>query len=87
MRLADPIPISAPVLVGEPTIERFLTIRAAADALGVPTFAMRRAAKAGQFPTYQLGNRRQRVRLSEVVAAIDRLASARQAEPTQSFES
>lgn len=57
------------------SIEKLMCPGAAADALGTPVFVMRRAAKAGQFPTYRLGNRRRRVRLSEVTAAIDRLAS------------
>jgi hypothetical protein len=50
MRSADPVSISAPVNVGELTIEKFHTIPAAARALGVPTTKVRRAVKAAISP-------------------------------------
>ena len=52
--------------------EQLLTLQAAADKLGLPVFKIRRAAKRGLFPTYTLLNGRKLVRLSEVVAAIER---------------
>lgn len=50
---------------------RLLTFNQAAAALGLPVWKLRRAAKAGLFPTYHVLNTRRLVRLSEVVAAID----------------
>jgi excisionase family DNA binding protein len=52
--------------------EQFLTLGAVSEALNVPLFAVRRAAKNGTFPSYKVGNGRVRVRLSEVIAAIER---------------
>jgi hypothetical protein len=52
--------------------EPFLTYQAAADVLDLPLFKIRRAAKAGLFPTYSLLNKRKLVRLSEIVTAIER---------------
>ena len=54
-----------------PVIEKLVTLRDAAIALGVPGFKVTRAAKAGTFPTYTLFNERKLVRLSEVIAAIE----------------
>ena len=51
--------------------ERLLTINQAAEELGVHTWALRRAVKAGTIPAYAPFNGRKLVRLSEVVAAID----------------
>jgi hypothetical protein len=48
---------------------------AAAERLGLPVFKIRRAAKLGLFPTYSILNGRKLVRLSEVVAAIERSRS------------
>ena len=55
-------------------IERLLTLRELSSALSVPLFAVRRAAKNGEFPVYHIGNGHGRVRLSEVVAAVERRA-------------
>jgi hypothetical protein len=52
--------------------ERLLTYGAAAAKLGLPIFKIRRAAKRGLFPTYSILNGRKLVRLSEVIAAIER---------------
>jgi excisionase family DNA binding protein len=52
--------------------EPFLTIQAAAALLNLPVFKLRRAARRGLFPIYRIGNGRILVRLSEVVAAIER---------------
>ncbi len=49
----------------------YLTLPAAARALGLPVNMLRRAAKAGKFPTYCVGGPRLRVLLSEVRAWID----------------
>jgi hypothetical protein len=52
-------------------IEKLVTLKDTAIVLGVPTFKVARAAKAGAFPTYMLFNKRKLVRLSEVIAAIE----------------
>lgn len=52
-------------------IEPFLTVQKAAKELGVHTWALRRAIKAGTIPAYQPFNGRKLLRLSEVVAAIN----------------
>jgi excisionase family DNA binding protein len=57
----------------DPNVERLITLTELAESLGVPLFAIRRAANRGEFPTYQLGNGRRRVRLSEVITAIERM--------------
>jgi excisionase family DNA binding protein len=54
--------------------EHFITLGELAENLGVPLFAVRRAARRGEFPTYRLGNRRCRVRLSEVITAIEKMS-------------
>jgi len=59
-----------------PGIERLRTLREVSVALSVPLFAVRRATKAGQFPTYRIGNGRTRVRLSEVISAVTASAEA-----------
>jgi hypothetical protein len=64
---------SSPTSSTEP--EQLLTLVAAAERLGLPTFKIRRAAKRGLFPTYSILNGRKLVRLSEVVAAIERSRS------------
>ncbi|MGQ4274938.1 hypothetical protein [Terrihabitans sp. B22-R8] len=51
--------------------EKLCTIKAAAQALGVHEWALRRAIKRGFVPAYTPFNSRRLVRLSEVVAAID----------------
>lgn len=52
--------------------EKFYTLKEAARLLGLPYFKLARAARLGLFPTYSLLNRRRLVRLSEVIAAIER---------------
>lgn len=52
--------------------EKLITLKAAGEILGIPYYKMRKAAKLGLFPVYRFGNSRMLVRLSEVVAAIDR---------------
>lgn len=52
------------------SIEPLKTIKQAADSLGVPVSAMRRSARQGIFPVYSF-NGRIRVRLSEIVSAIE----------------
>jgi hypothetical protein len=51
--------------------EKLTTVKKAADTLGLPPWKLRRAAKAGAFPTYTVLNSRRLVRLSEVIAAIE----------------
>lgn len=51
-------------------VERLLTLREAADSIGVPLFAMRKAAKSALVPIYRVVNGRQRLKLSELIAAI-----------------
>jgi excisionase family DNA binding protein len=48
-----------------------LTIQAAAERLGVHTWALRRAVKRGDVPSYRGFNSRRLVRLSEVLATIE----------------
>jgi hypothetical protein len=54
----------------QPT-EKLITLKEAADTLGLPSWKLRRAAKGGLFPIYTLLNTRLLVKLSEVVAAIE----------------
>jgi hypothetical protein len=51
--------------------EPLITIKAAAEALSLPTWKLSRAAKRGTIPTYRILNTRRYVKLSEVVAAIE----------------
>jgi hypothetical protein len=53
------------------TTERLLTLKQAAEALGLPYFKVQRAAKAGLFNTYTFYNKRPLVRLSEVIRVIE----------------
>lgn len=55
-----------------PTLEpeALLTLPKCAELLDVPIYAIRRAAKRGVFPTYSVFSGRVRVRMSEVVVAI-----------------
>lgn len=53
------------------TFEPYLTIPQAARDLGVPVSSFRRAVGAGEVPSHRPFNQRVRVRLSEVVAAIE----------------
>jgi excisionase family DNA binding protein len=54
----------------EKPVEPYVTIAEAAQTLGVHTWALRRAVKAGTIPAYAPFNSRKLVRLSEVVSAI-----------------
>ena len=56
---------------GTVAAEPLLPINAAAAALGLHTWKLRRAIKAGLVPSYALLNNRRLVRLSEVVAVIE----------------
>jgi hypothetical protein len=56
----------------ETVTEPYRTFKAVSEVTGLPVFKIRRAAKLGIFPTYTLFNKRRLVRLSEVVAAIER---------------
>ncbi len=56
---------------GAVATERLLPIADAAAALGLHTWKLRRAVKAGLVPSYTLLNSRRLVRLSEVVAVIE----------------
>lgn len=58
----------------ETPTERFeplVTLRAAAEDLGLPAYKLYRAAKSGMIPTYWFYNGRRLVRLSEVAAIIN----------------
>jgi hypothetical protein len=71
---ARPLPLveDAPSTNGAAsTPEKLVPVKDAAEALGLPTWKLRRAAKQGAFPTYTLLNSRRLVRLSEVIAAIE----------------
>lgn len=52
-------------------VEPLFTIYEAAVALGLHTWKLRRAIKAGLLPSYTLLNSRRLVRLSEVIAVIE----------------
>ena len=51
--------------------EKLMTLKEAAEKLGLPPFKLYRAANRGMIPVYRFFNGRQLVRLSEVVAIID----------------
>ena len=51
--------------------EKLITIKRAAELLGVHYWALRRAIKSGTVPAYTPFNSRKLVKLSEVVAYID----------------
>ena len=51
--------------------EKLITLKAAAETLGLPTWKLSRAAKHGVFPVYRILNTRRLVKLSEVMAAIE----------------
>jgi hypothetical protein len=53
------------------TAERLITVKAAAEALGLPTWKLSRAAQRGLIPTYSVLNSRRLVKLSEVLAAVE----------------
>ena len=55
----------------EHPLGRLITLKEAANLLGLPYFKLQRAAREGHIPTYTLYNSRRLVRLSEVVAVID----------------
>jgi excisionase family DNA binding protein len=52
--------------------EPLLTIHEAADRLGLHRWLLSRAVRRGLFPSYSILNGRRRVRLSEIVAAINK---------------
>ena len=51
--------------------EKLLTLKEAADVLGVHEWALRRAVRAGTIPAYVPFNSRKLVRLSEVIEAVN----------------
>lgn len=53
-----------------PTYDRVMPVLEAARLLGLPAWKLRRAAKAGLFPSYQLGNSRRLIRPAEVLTFI-----------------
>jgi excisionase family DNA binding protein len=55
--------------------EPVLTIKAAANATGLKYWLLLRAVNSGDIPAYQFGNRRRRVRLSDIEAAMVHVAS------------
>lgn len=56
--------------------DQFMTIPQAAEQLGVPVSTFRRAVFTGEIPYHRPFNQRIRVRLSEVIAAIERQGGA-----------
>lgn len=50
----------------------YLTVPEAARELGVPVSTLRRAVNAGEIPSHRPFNQRVRVRLSEIIAAIEK---------------
>ncbi len=65
--MSEPLMPFSAVRQGEP----FHTIPSIARALGVPPTKVRRAVKAGFFPTYRFGDKRILLRLSEVLSRIE----------------
>lgn len=63
-----PAPSQATGAPGASGPEPLLTLRQIADALQVPLFAIRRAAKNGVFATYCVGNKRRRARLAAIAS-------------------
>jgi excisionase family DNA binding protein len=53
------------------TLEKLLTFKEAANAIGAKEWQVRRAVKAGRIPVYTPFNSRRLVKLSEVAAYID----------------
>jgi len=51
--------------------EPLITLKQAADQLGLPYYKVQRAARSGLLPTYHLYNTRRLVRLSEVIEIVD----------------
>jgi hypothetical protein len=72
-RMTQKVGIAPPIQSSSPETSQatLITLRAAAEQLGLPYFKLQRAAKAGLIPTYRLYNSRALVRLSEVVAVIE----------------
>ena len=52
--------------------EKLVTIKVASDKTGIPYWKLQRAAKRGLFQTYRILNSRSLVRVSEIIAAIER---------------
>jgi hypothetical protein len=65
------LPIPPDKSVPETPPEKLITIKGAADTLGLSAWKLSRAAKQGLIPTYRLLNSRRLVKLSEVLAAIE----------------
>ena len=63
--------ILPPVPARGPEIEPLVTLKDAAEYLGLPYFKVQRASRNGLIPTYFVYNSRRLVRLSEVVAVIN----------------
>jgi hypothetical protein len=56
---------------GHTLVEKLIPIKAAAEAIGLPTWKLSRAAKRGDIPVYAVFNSRRLVKLSEVMAVIN----------------
>jgi excisionase family DNA binding protein len=54
----------------KPVFERLYTIRQAAEITGLKYWLLQRAVKSGDVPSYSFGNKRRRVRLADIEAAI-----------------
>ncbi len=54
-----------------PEFEPLVTLKVAAESLGLPYFKIQRAVQSGFIPTYYVYNSRRLVRLSEVVEVIN----------------
>jgi hypothetical protein len=63
-------PIPPDTGVSEPP-EKLIPVKAAAEAIGLPTWKLSRAVAKGQIPSYRLLNSRRLVKLSEVMACIE----------------
>ena len=59
-----------------PEFEPVITIRQAANATGLKYWLLLRAINNGDLPTYTFGNKRRRVRLSDIRAAMSANSAA-----------
>lgn len=60
------------VCVQNSAFEKLVNLKIASDQTGIPHWKLQRAAKRGLFQTYRFLNSRPLVRVSEIIAAIER---------------
>jgi excisionase family DNA binding protein len=72
--MSAPLISLPPRLEGQPGLpfDRLLTIKEAAEQTGIKYWLLLRAVNEGDIPFYRFGNKRRRVRLADIEAAIIR---------------